>query len=111
MPGKRLRQAACVLAFGALALKAAPLRAGEITVVLTKVDDGDAKHVHNGTVIPGRVRRQILRLPRPRTQHRHVQMVSLEKIWHQTTRLLPGANNFSTVLTFKSMGMRAKPPV
>ena len=65
MPGKRLRQAACVLAFGALALKAAPLRAGEITVVLTKVDDGDAKHVHNGTVIPGRVRRQILRLPRP----------------------------------------------
>jgi hypothetical protein len=111
MPGKRLRQAACVLAFGALALDTTPLRASEVTVVLTKVDDGDAKHVHNGTVIPGRVRRQILRLLRTRTQHRHVQMVSLERIWRQASRLLPGANNFSTVLTFRSMGMRAKPPV
>jgi len=57
MPGKRLRQAACVLAFGALALNTTPLRAGEVTVVLTKADDGDAKHVRNGTVVPGRGRR------------------------------------------------------
>ena len=48
MPGHRLLQAAYAVAAGALALYAPSLRAGEVTVVLTKVDDGDAKHVQNG---------------------------------------------------------------
>jgi len=36
------------VAAGALALCATPLRGGDVTVVVTKVDDGDAKHVQNG---------------------------------------------------------------
>jgi len=47
MCSNRLFQAACALATGALVLCATPLRAGEVTVILTKVDDGDAKHVSN----------------------------------------------------------------
>ena len=45
---KRLIQAAFALAFGVFALCTTRLQAGEVTVVVTKVDDGDAKHVHNG---------------------------------------------------------------
>ena len=48
MPSNRLLQAACAVAAGALALYYTPLHAGEVRVVLTKVDDGDAKHVQNG---------------------------------------------------------------
>ena len=43
MRSKRLLQAACAVAAGALALCATPLRGGDVTVVVTKVDDGDAK--------------------------------------------------------------------
>jgi len=48
MRSNRLLQAACAVAAGALALCTTPLRGGEVTVVVTKVDDGDAKHVQNG---------------------------------------------------------------
>lgn len=44
----RLLQAACAVAVGALVLYNTPLRGGEVMVLLTKVDDGDAKHVQNG---------------------------------------------------------------
>jgi hypothetical protein len=37
---KRLLQAACAVVAGALVLCATSLRAGEVTVILTKVDDG-----------------------------------------------------------------------
>ena len=40
-------QTACAVATGALVLCITPLRAGEVTVILTKVDDGEAKHVPN----------------------------------------------------------------
>ena len=40
-------QAVCAVTAGALVLCTTPLRAGEVTVILTKVDDGEAKHVPN----------------------------------------------------------------
>jgi O-glycosyl hydrolase len=43
----RLVQAACAVATWALVPCTTPLRAGEVTVILTKVDDGDVKHVPN----------------------------------------------------------------
>jgi glucosylceramidase len=48
MRSNRLLQAACAVAAGALALCTTPLRASEVTVVVTKVDDGDAKHAPYG---------------------------------------------------------------
>jgi glucosylceramidase len=45
---KRLLQAACAVVAGALVLCATSLRAGEVTVILTKVDDGEAKHAPYG---------------------------------------------------------------
>ncbi len=47
MRSNRLLQAACAVATGALFLCTTPLRAGEVRVILTKVDDGDIKHVPN----------------------------------------------------------------
>ena len=41
-------QTACAVAAGALVLCATSLRAGEVTVILTKVDDGEAKHAPYG---------------------------------------------------------------
>ena len=38
-------QTACAVATGTLVLCTTPLRASEVTVILTKVDDGDVKHV------------------------------------------------------------------
>lgn len=47
MDSNRWHQAVCAVA-GALALCAASLQGGEVKVVLTKVDDGDIKHVEDG---------------------------------------------------------------
>ena len=48
MRSHRLFRAAYAVMAGVLALYATPLRAGEVAVVLTKVDDGDAMQVRNG---------------------------------------------------------------
>src|SRR5208282_519180 len=48
MRSNRLLQTACAVAAGALALCTTPLRGSDVIVVVTKVDDGDAKHVQNG---------------------------------------------------------------
>ena len=48
MRSNRLIHAACALAVGVFALCTTRLQAGEVTVIVTKVDDGDAKHVHYG---------------------------------------------------------------
>src|SRR3974390_2521384 len=47
MRSNRLYQATCAVA-GALVLCAASLQAGEVKVILTKVDDGDIKHAQDG---------------------------------------------------------------
>jgi glucosylceramidase len=48
MRSNRLLQAAYAVAAVGLALRSIPLLAGEVTVIVTKVDDGDVKHVQNG---------------------------------------------------------------
>jgi glucosylceramidase len=48
MHGNQQLQAAFAVVAMALALVTTPLRAGEVTVILTKVDDGDARRVQNG---------------------------------------------------------------
>src|SRR5215831_8153631 len=47
MRSNRLNQAICAVT-GALALSVASLQGGEVKVVVTKVDDGDIKHVQDG---------------------------------------------------------------
>ncbi|MGA2916312.1 MAG: glycoside hydrolase family 30 beta sandwich domain-containing protein [Sedimentisphaerales bacterium] len=48
MRSNRLLQTTCVVVAGIMALCTTPLQGSEVTVVLTKVDDGDAKYVQNG---------------------------------------------------------------
>jgi glucosylceramidase len=48
MRSNRLLHVACAVATGALVLCTTPLRAGEVTVIVTKVDDGEAKHAPYG---------------------------------------------------------------